>query len=261
MEKAVIVGAFGFFGFHLCKKMLEKGYEVAGVAYGKESASFQDEMEDLIGRNGNFQKTFNEVPGGGSQSEVLILSLYDWIYCEDESDVIELLRKTISPNNQRKTVLAVPIELALNSEKAAMIVDLIQQEQKNTLTIYLPTLFGPYQPERYAFQKAISGFRDHDPSEEYIEDALYCEDAAEKAIELIEQGRKRDVLLKSSSGANWQACAEILGIPTPIRNQSRFKPVAGLEIVEVPASITNEEGLDLQKRVSMGAMSGSWFLP
>ncbi|WP_052342777.1 hypothetical protein [Bacillus sp. EB01] len=257
MEKATVIGGFGFFGFHLCKILLERGYEVVGIPYGNESASYKEDMMNEIGRNGNFQSMpyeskaeFLEDPG------VIVISMYDWLNLDDHKNCLQSLRSIIEKKDwEGPVVLVLPIELAFTEDCIA------ESESETIMKVYLPTLFGPYQPERYIFQKMILGKTDSpDPNQEYTGDAIYCDDAAEKVIELIERGKAETFVLRSNCKDNWRSCAELLGMSLPESLQSNDIIYERLQIESVVASVSNKEGIARQRRSAIRTICEAWNL-
>ncbi|WP_316571091.1 hypothetical protein [Neobacillus sp. YIM B06451] len=82
MGEALIIGVFERLGFHLCKRLLEMGYEVGGISLSPSPDETEENMELEIGRNSNFVKMpIDAVETHFIGEKVVIFSLYD-LYTE-----------------------------------------------------------------------------------------------------------------------------------------------------------------------------------
>ncbi|WHY02092.1 hypothetical protein [Neobacillus sp. DY30] len=226
MDKVVIIGVFDFVNFHLCKALLDKGIDVSGVPL--EDEEYEDMVNEKrleIGRNANFTEvSLEELLNHSSEYETIVLSVYD-LYMRHKEDYLlidHLMSKLISTNNWENIVILVPSQL-LKTEidlKAKVAIENFFNrafaQNKNCNLLYLPTVFGPWQPETFIFQSSIltemnkgkpfKGLR------EETSDALFVEDTVKSIIEIIENKEPGRYLLQSGRSKQWDLCAALLQI-------------------------------------------------
>jgi hypothetical protein len=226
MDKVVIVGVFDFANFHVCKALLDKGIEVRGVQIETEENEgivFEKRLE--IGRNANFAEvSLEDISNQSSENETIVLSVYD-LYMRHKEDYLlndDRISNLISMCNWENIVILVPSQLLKNviDSKAEVIVEdfltRTKAQNKDIYLLYLPTIFGPWQPETFLFQSSIltdmnrgkpfKGLR------EEISDALFVEDTVKSIIEIIEKKEPGRYLLQSGKSNQWDLCAALLQI-------------------------------------------------
>ncbi|WP_409274408.1 hypothetical protein V1499_05355 [Neobacillus sp. SCS-31] len=82
MGGVLIIGVFERLGFHLCKRLLDMGYEVGGISLNPSPDETEEDMELEIGRNSNFEKMpIGAVETHFNRDKVVVFSLYD-LYTE-----------------------------------------------------------------------------------------------------------------------------------------------------------------------------------
>lgn len=235
MDKVVIVGVFDFVNFHLCKALLDKGIEVRGVRIeNEENDDILSEKRLEIGRNANFSEvSLVDIANQTSENETIVLSVYDLYmrYKEDSLLNDHLITKIISTNNWDNIVILAPSQLLkkVNNSKAEVVfedfVKRTKSKNKKVFLFYLPTVFGPWQPESFLFQSSIlTEMNRGKPFKELREetsDAIYVEDTVKYMIELIENKEHGRYLLQSGKKNQWQSCASLLqlnehGLNNPI---------------------------------------------
>ena len=230
MDKAIIFGMFDFVGFHVGKHLLNKGIEVNGVHIEKtNNIHFFDEKRLEVGRNANFleQSVFeweNNHEKDLSNSR-LILSIYDLFMLKKEqilqSDAVTrpIIQYIEDNKNKAHIVLILPIQMLTRTSMGNEIegfLSKIMRLVKNTQLLYLPAIYGPWQPSTFLFQQAIvskyikaeltNGER------EWTNDVLFVEDAIESIIEIIESGKPGRYLIASGKENHWYRCATYLNI-------------------------------------------------
>ncbi len=226
MDKVVIVGVFDFVNFHVCKALLDQGIEVRGVQLEtQENEDMVIEKRLEIGRNANFAEvSMGELSNPASENEAIVLSVYD-LYMNHKEDYLlndHLLSKIISRYNWENIVILVPSQLLKNviDLKAKVVIeDFLKRtisKNKDCYLLYLPTVFGPWQPETFMFQSTIltemnrgkpfKGLR------EETSDALFVEDTVKSIIEIIENKEPGRYLLQSGKSNQWDLCAALLQI-------------------------------------------------
>ncbi|WP_053365560.1 hypothetical protein [Bacillus sp. FJAT-27245] len=151
MGGALIIGVFERLGFHLCKKLLEMGYEVGGISLNPAPDVTEEDMELEIGRNSNFVK----VPLDGDdlhleKDKAIIFSLYD-LYTEGKTPQTgterlgEKLEALVRLNYHWKSVvLLLPNGLGRGNREAGSIeairkaADLAESTAEKVLHVFLP---------------------------------------------------------------------------------------------------------------------------
>lgn len=226
MDKVAITGVFDFVNFHVCKALLDKGIEVRGAQIESEENEdilFEKRLE--IGRNSNFAEvSLREISVESTENETIIISLYD-LYMRYREDFLlndHLINSLISRNNWENIVILVPSQLlkeVIDSKAEVIIEDFLKRtkaQNKDIHFLYLPTIFGPWQPDTFMFQSSIltemnrgNPFRG---LREETGDALYVEDIAQLIIEIIESKEPGSYLLHSGKSDQWNKCAEFLRI-------------------------------------------------
>lgn len=272
MDKAVIYGALEFVGFHVCNRLLEKGYCVKGIHFHTNANDYLDEKRLEVGRNANFEEVSIQdsrtLIDACDRQAVIIFSLYDLFVTNNESI---LTNKTVSKvifqllnerkERQDKIVYLLPIQLLANSgspEGTAELEDfIIQAKQINEQGqfFYLPTIFGPWQPSAFLFQRTISNAIQGDKAEfhsrEWGLDAIFIKDALEPLINTIETKKGGEFLLESGISDSWNQCADILKIEQKYREDSGNQRIAADEQI-TRLTLTKvtpyQESLQLQKK-------------
>jgi hypothetical protein len=229
MDKAIIFSVFDFVSFHVCKALLDKGIEVEGIhVYDKTTGRFLEEKRLEIGRNANFSEhdpeSYHKKVMNDATDTAFIISLYD-LYMLYKEDV--LTDKTISNlvNPQRCKVLTflIPAQFLTNSmepqvfEEMKTFMSQISKSMKSVQYIYLPTLYGQWQPETFLFQHAILEKMNHhndlSGTREDRLDAVYVEEAAHEVLKIIETKKGGKYLFQSGLEGQWEKCAAYLNLP------------------------------------------------
>ncbi|MCM2533702.1 hypothetical protein NDK43_16555 [Neobacillus pocheonensis] len=257
MDKAIIFGVFDFVGFHVCKTLLDKGIEVKGIRVENIGKTpFLEEKRLEIGRNANFEEqSFLEWSLLGKPEKpinMIIFSLYDFFMLYNEAILkkeafIQPILSYLERNkNKNKTlVFILPIQLLTSSLDSQALIDLkgfldrTLNVSDNIQLFYVPTIYGPWQPNTFLFQQTIlsklnrneeiKGFR------EGTMDALFIEDVIETMIEIIESRNPGKYLLESGIKNYWDLCAAFLNIEDNQEIQHELvSMVADTEIIRIP---------------------------
>jgi len=231
----IIFGAFEFLGFHLSGKFLEKGFEVNGVHVSTNDSTLLEEKRMEIGRNANFrEQTFAEwkdQDGGGQEPAAIVIPFYDW-YMDFNEGILEqeainqpiLQYMQAGRNKGSKVIFLLPMQFLEESggsaeyqnikafiEKAKQTADICQ-------SFYLPTLYGPWQPPSFLFQRTmLKRLNENDgPTgsmlREWDLDAIFIEDALDSLTEKMEENKGGEFLLESGVQDSWTKCAAVLKI-------------------------------------------------
>jgi nucleoside-diphosphate-sugar epimerase len=255
MERATIVGVYDFIGYSLCRNLLDMGIEVAGIhPIGEKEDDYTEEKRLEIGRNANFSEISLLEWQTDEAVDYLFVTLFEVFLQQDRTaDYLETILPKLESrqyNNQR-TVLLLPAFLAHENMKLNMTdfgLDLFVKSVKSSvLIIYLPTIFGPWQPEKCFFQKAMnhsSNKRGEIPEIdpwEWTEDCLYIDDAVNLIRKMDESGEQGQFILSSGQPDRWEECArELLG-QYPAVTESRFAKSKVKGAIKVKKVKKNEE--------------------
>lgn len=233
MDKIIIFGVYEFVGFHLCKGLLEQGYYVQGIHIDARQDGFPEEKRLEVGRNANFEeqslKQWQEQKDRGEESITIILPLYDWYMTFSEAVVEQeilasrLFQDMQSRRNQKdKVVFLLPIQLLtdLDDREGLKIMDkMVEQSREmvpNVQLIFLPTIYGPWQPPEFLFQKELlkrlneKETQTESVSREWRGDAIFIDDALDSLINSIEENTPGKFILESGRENNWKTCVDIL---------------------------------------------------
>ncbi|SEN14820.1 hypothetical protein SAMN05192533_109170 [Mesobacillus persicus] len=224
MDKAVVLGAFGFLGYSLSKALLDEGVEV--TAQWLDVDPFIEEKRLEIGRNANFIETEDESwvhEKRNNQKKIpVIIPVYD-LYIQkaervlfEELDLFNML-SSLSPENFTVALLLPEQFIYEEDASSGLVVELKQLLNENGFSyqeIFLPTLFGPWQPAEYFFQQLMSLGKGEGStlmlnSRESLSDAIFIDDATLVISELISQ-RPGKYVVRSSKVNNWANCLERL---------------------------------------------------
>lgn len=226
MDKVVIVGVFDFVNFHVCKAFLDKGIEVRGVQLEtEENEDMVNEKKLEIGRNANFSEvSLGDISNQSSDNDTIVLSVFD-LYMRYKEDYLlkeDLISNLISLNKWEKIVILVPSQLLKNmiDLKAQVVIEdflkRIKAQNKSLQLLYLPTIFGPWQPETFIFQSSIltdlNRGKPFKGMREETNDALFVDDTVKAIIKIIENKEPGRYLLQSGKSNQWDLCAALLQI-------------------------------------------------
>ncbi|MGD6801586.1 SDR family oxidoreductase [Rossellomorea aquimaris] len=250
MEKAIITGAKGFFGFELCLAMLEEGLEVLAA----DTANEAGERWLEVGRNSNitYQPLHQLISEGISKASVYI-NLYDYFTERKRGETLAAITGFIEKNKKNfedATVLLPTVlsDRAGKNELSDFLQFLEEQDMTNLSSIYIPTLIGPRQPETFLFQQLISK---SNRDAEFVDDprsAIYVKDAAQA---VLHHGRNLNSLLfLSEEEDSWKKSLNLLKKAVQdigeTLNHIDIVPDT-LMHVSVKATLSFEEVLELQK--------------
>lgn len=230
MDKAIIFGVFDFVSFHVCKTLLNRGIEVKGIHIEeKENIHFLDEKRLEVGRNANFLEQSllewekDQEPVQANTS--LIFSIYDLYMGKKEQilqyeDTTKPIIQYIEENkNKVNIVFILPVQILTKTFKGDEIEEFLSTI-KNLVTktqlVYLPAIYGPWQPSAYLFHQAIvSKFQKTELTNEVREwtnDALFIDDALESIFEIMKTEKAGSYLLESGKKNQWFRCAAYLNV-------------------------------------------------
>ena len=228
MERAAILGVYDFIGYSLCKYMLDDGVEIEGIHIPrKHDDYFTEEKRMEIGRNANFSEISFKEWKAVETNEIMVISLYEHFNLtgtigQYTKGIMEKLERM--DHSSQTLIMILPASLALKHEKLPDsqfdFLEFIEKKNISPLEIYLPTIYGPWQPEEYFFQQSLNYLEGEVSSPviakwEWTHDALYIDDAVDTIMELAGSGKKGKFFLASGKNNLWRSCAdELLGKQT-----------------------------------------------
>jgi hypothetical protein len=223
MDRAAILGVYDYIGYSLCQFMLDDGMEIDGVHIAsKQENYFTEEKRMEIGRNANFSEVvFKEWSSSGLE-DLFIICLYDHFRegCHGQEAFIEKLVKkleTVSISNQR-VIIVLPARFAEKKKEYKFhkkLSEFLKEKRFSVLECYLPTVYGPWQPEEYFFQQSINYINGGKKTPqitkwEWTHDALFIDDAAFQIMKMAEDKEEGSFLFASGKKNLWLECAEHL---------------------------------------------------
>jgi nucleoside-diphosphate-sugar epimerase len=255
MDKAIIIGVYEYIGFQLCSTLLDQGVEVIGVHLNNTvEEELLEERRLEIGRNANFVELQDLSSITSIFHQVVILIDYYSYYRKRCEHYIEtfILNELLSQINEKHANISILLPVQhLNKQTIFHVIEL--EKDRNLQRIYLPAIYGPRQPENYAFQQALlyPELPIEIDNREWVSDALFIEDAVNMIIKVAEERTQEWNLLlfKSIVEDHWQKAAEYLNIEKPEGQVNAIELEMDNEIVEVEVNATDiEHAIQLQKR-------------
>ncbi|MED3623104.1 hypothetical protein [Neobacillus thermocopriae] len=225
MDKAIIIGVYHFLGFHIGKVLLNKGIEVKGVHIPEVDGTYVDEKRLEVGRNANFKEySFEGILDGTDNDRLMIFPIYDFFMLQQESIILneQFTKKFLAYFNKHKCnlkiLLLLPIQLLKwsGSNEIQYFINQVKKISTKLQLIYLPTIYGPWQPSTFMFQQvilaSILNTEVFHSEREWMDDALFIDDVAESILGIIESEKSGTYLLESGKDMYWDTCAEYLKI-------------------------------------------------
>lgn len=255
MKKAVIFGAYHFLGFHICSALLEEGEEIIGITYPDLVVEDLDEKRMEIGRNANFsEKSLAEFTSilQDTNIEVLYFDFYTLKQLSKYDKVKNLFSEYSDKKesqNKRFVFLVNVISIETELDFITSIKDILNGYAMQV--VYLPTLYGPWQPSDFLFQQIIEGKEQKNIQlniREYTNDAIFIEDAVKEVVKQTKKGQNNDILLKSTEINHWQRCLEQLKWDMPKGLTKDISFSSYLQEVMVENKETIKDNLEQQKK-------------
>ena len=230
MHHAVVWNSRQFLGFTLCKSLLEKGYEVIAFDQQEWLRDYHVEKWMEVGRNANISYRESEDANqlDAVPSTICFIPIYDF-FIEYDERIIENWKQSYQAflNNNRgkveKVVWIAPKQfLELNQgiqQNLQSSLDSIFRDDSNAVNevrwYYVPTLFGPWQPNTFLFQQIIqNGCRTEEM--DYVDDtfdALFIETAVNFLINHVKiPATDSHFVLQNKEAGSWEAYLRLLGV-------------------------------------------------
>ncbi|AJH77905.1 NADP-binding protein [Heyndrickxia coagulans] len=206
MNQALVIGAGAFFGFELCKALLDAGYPVIAADQETDPGFLMEERWMEIGRNANLE--YQPLSRLSPEKCTCCIPVYDYYVrdaCEDLQDACRFLEPIKA--QIECVALILPNHLA-GAEQTEWVPGMLGDCAR--VTFFVPALFGPGQPGSLAFSQMING--NPEPDLKYDDrDALFAADAAGAIVSGLEKRETGKVFyLKSPDGNGWEPIARFL---------------------------------------------------
>lgn len=253
MEYALVFGAQQFIGFELCKALVNQGYEVLAIDEQQQEEMLENNKWMEIGRNANLQ--YREIGESIELQDNMIcfLPIYDY-YIVEKKDILQKVYSKLEDMMDaiHKVVVISPTQCFKSEWEEKWCSDILKKDVIFH-QIYVPTLYGPWQPQSLLFHQLISGdlqldYKD-DPS-----DAIFIEDAVNTIISLLEdrQDQQQTIMLQNEAENRWEELAHEIDHSFHIENRERKQRViledGKIKIISVKESIPFHEALRLQMK-------------
>lgn len=264
MERATIFGIYDFIGYSLCCYMLDLGVEIDGIHPEADIEDYFTEEKRLeIGRNANFTEIgLQEWEVEGAEG-ILFVSLFESLQTRNgNEELMEALLSKLENRHLKKlpTAVILPAYFAQDkvelSERDAKIIRFVSSRQSTLLTIYLPTIYGPWQPEECFFQQVMfhtsfDGRKIPDIGQwEWTDDCLYIDDAVRTIKDMVDSGCQGHYILSSGKQDRWLQCAEeLIGKDIALLRNKVVPPVikGSIQVRTVNQNEQISKGLSRQK--------------
>ncbi|WP_246938623.1 NAD-dependent epimerase/dehydratase family protein [Bacillus pinisoli] len=277
MEEAIIIGAFDFIGYNLLNKLLNDGVVVHGVdiELSEQASDLKEEKILAIGRNANF----NYIEDNEWESLQEVDTLF---YCvdvtggEDLARAEDLLKEAIQYCQSTSTSLIFASTLEVVDHRThekitentpslpvnergrvyAKLEDLLRSEYKKKsfayLLLRLPTLYGPWQPERFAYHQLLQNEHKHGETwDEYKGDVLFIDDAVEALVQAgISESRSEIIHITTGKVDEWaKGIAYIINKSNKQRGENTItlSSEKAQELLSFSPSVSIQEGIEKQK--------------
>jgi nucleoside-diphosphate-sugar epimerase len=262
MDKVIIYGTYHFIGFNLCKKLLDEGIQVVGYRlFENDEEGFLEEKKLLIGRNANFEeRLLSNEEMLVEEKSIFVISFYDLYFSEFENtssnyeDFFVEIQKQCKSNENAKLVCLFPHAYIEGLPK-------FLQDQLSLMkeipiqSIYLPTVYGPWQSNKFLFQQSLlKDYLNIIPKYEKKEnttDAIYINDIINEIIRIMDDADSINVLFQSKNGEQWKKGAQYLQLEYDFDLNEMKKEIRlndDMKIIKINESVSIQEGLDIQKK-------------
>ncbi|MDQ0268753.1 hypothetical protein [Cytobacillus purgationiresistens] len=254
MDRAVIIGSFSFVGFHFCKYLLDQGYQIIGITTLEDP--FHEDKRLEIGRNANFYEKEAIIQ---LEKETLIIADLYGLFLQNAEAIekgIERFQQLEDNQEELKSIFILPAQWLEEDHKYKQMIKPIEKEMEKGYSYYLPTVYGPYQPDSLLFQQVFLNQLQKNErltikEQEWCADAMYVEDVVKAMHSSVQTDQAGEWLLKSTVENHWELCAEYLELNKDIfKNNLEKTGQEEREIAErdVQDQFGVEVGLENQKK-------------
>ncbi|MBM7659773.1 UDP-glucose 4-epimerase [Bacillus mesophilus] len=291
MEEAIVVGTFSFLGYNLLTRLLEDGVVVHGIDFkdGQDSERVKEEKILAIGRNANFISLEEEEwpqilhPKEGPKVNALFYcldmfnqqtltrasqSLEQAIeYCKLHSCplIFSSSVEVVDHNERQEITEDTPINPVTGKGKMfnsleEMIQSKCNEEACSYLILRFPTLYGPWQPDSYVYQRAILALEEGkteqfiENKDEYKGDLLYVGDAVQALLNAKSCSTRNELIhITSGKEGEWEkGLSHILNKTVNRRNKNLvLTNDKAKELLGFTPRVSIEEGIVNQRETNL----------
>jgi hypothetical protein len=265
MNKMMILGIYDFIGYGLCTRLLSEGIEVDGYRFFSDGQEeYMEEKKLLIGRNANFEEKLldEEVDDlGNIHKATAVISFYDLFFSVKASpsgQLFENINNCLNKHVPKSIALLLPLKfLTMIPEGFKEFLTSLDSYDIPIQMIYLPTIYGPWQPATFLYQQYIMKNQSRttpklDERESTL-DALFLEDVLDELLMLLFSNTSNQILLKSEDQNQWYKGAEYLhiaGVDKLSNSEAKYvnQLSENLVIKTVHSKVSIDKGLNQQKQ-------------
>ncbi len=261
MDHVIVFAARQFLGFELCKQLLDKGYEVTAIDHCEWQQTAHEEKWLSIGRNANLQYfEMGKQPELKVENTIAIIPIYDYFINENDKIIKKYLRHygAFFQNKKIEKICTLePLHFfeknyveGKGAESIKIRQLLLDNEQKRT-HYYLPTIFGPWQPDSLLFQQIISQNKKKLADQVFLDhtdDAIFIETAIQSIITHMESNELvKEIVLTSDKNDVWRKHVQLLDEHFCLPKHFDTYPSVEAEKLRVTEHMSYAENLAKQK--------------
>lgn len=252
MESAIVCGAMHFVGFEVCKELLNHGCIVVAMENEKYAEKYHMEKWLEIGRNANLMRlSIEEIRDEIDSAAVCFIPFIDFQRSPEKiDDLLGTVESLLHLENITEYHIIYPSQYhhTFSDIVKGKFNGVFQKNRGNIKVVeyFVPTLYGPWQPNTYLFQQLIEG----KPTDDYLDDqqdAIFIEDAVKEILGIakeIEHGQR--IMLRNNQTDMWRNCIQYLNEAFPIPEEKQVRNNNDIQIRYVQEKHSYKEGLTLQ---------------
>jgi hypothetical protein len=257
LKEILIVGGLQFIGYHISNYFVENGKPVIGIEWEKNNNLIEEKQLE-IGRNSNFKLVDLENITSVELMEdtTIIVSWYDIDKgsTENKEQVIREIDAYLGSLKHPSRKLEPKVIFLECMTEEGIDPGRPRTEYQPDSSIFLPTIYGPWQHKSMVFEQAIRKQErtqiKASVSSEYKGDAIYITDLLEK-FELIIQIPKKRIAVKNSLPNQWTLCYKQLFSDEELDDSSTdLSPLLDAYLYTISGRISPEKGIQLQREHS-----------
>lgn len=247
MKQAVVIDGYSFVGFGTCKGLLEEGVEVLLLNSLKADDALEKQLS--VGRNANLTEVDIDSLNTLLEEEATVFIDGYSLYIKDinmERFLVPFLDNISF--EKRKCVITLPIQWLYTGHSKKW----VQKTFSHAHIYYLPTVYGPFQPEEMLFQQKLM-HTNHNKSvseKEWRNDAVYIDEAITCLLhDFLSNNKSGEKIISSGIENHWQQCVDYLQINLENHtvkedNSLRDEP----QTIHIHNHLSVEKALSQQKR-------------
>ena len=246
MNKILVFGEFNFITLSLCKRLVEKEFEVISVKLGSEIRTEADNMIMEIGRNSFFDfKQMESFEQLKSEKEVTTAFVFP------QKDMLEDVYQNIKEMSKLYRFVYIIQREAIDEFKWLKAIESL----KNVTVIQLNEVFGPWQSENDTIQRVIfnkiKGKKETNGENDklVVKDYLYVEDVTSILLSLLEKNEPIPHRVLNVTNPNENVSAELaeelsLKLINECSSSAKRQGVSVWEYVDIKPTYTIKKALE-----------------